>query len=127
VKVVRAFLFVLGLVTFAIGVLYVFAPRIFTDQMGFGDLAPEAWTDLRATYGGLQIAIGGFAMWASASPSRYRPGLVMASMVLPALAVSRAIGLVIDGNATGLLLAILVFEIALSAASWLLLSRLGRT
>jgi hypothetical protein len=120
-RVARGYLLIVGIGTLLIGVLYVVAPSIFTDPMGFGSLAPEALTDMRATYGGLQIAIGGFLIWTARDVGRQRDGLLLVGLVLSAVAAARALGLVVDGQTTGLLVGVLIFEVLLAAFSWFVL------
>jgi hypothetical protein len=120
-RLARGYLLILGVGTFLIGVLYVFVPNVFTDPMGFGSLAPEALTDVRATYGGLQIAVGAFLIWTARDVGRQRVGLVLVGLVLPAVAAARAFGLVADGEPTGVLVGVLIFEVLLSIFSWFVL------
>jgi hypothetical protein len=98
-------------------------PETLTDPSGFGTLAPEALTDLRATYGGLQVGIGGFLIWTASNVSRHRAGLMLVAVLLPAVAVARAYGLVVDGEATAGMLGALAFEIALSVIAVMVLRK----
>jgi hypothetical protein len=123
-RVARIFLTVLGVGTAVLGVLYVIAPNLFTGGSGFGTLAPEALTDFRATYGGFQIGAGLFLLWAARDVSRYRSGLVLLCILFPAVAVSRALGLLVDGNPTPQMVGALAFEIVTSVVSLLVLAKL---
>jgi hypothetical protein len=116
-KLRRWFLLALGAVFVIFGVLYAVSPTTLTDPSGFGVLAPEALTDLRATYGGLQIGIGVFLFWSGSDASRHRAGLTLVSATLAAVAVSRAYGLIVDGEATAGMVGALAFEVALSGAA----------
>lgn len=123
----RCYLAVVGVVTALLGVLYVFAPTLPTDASGFGEIPPEALTDLRATYGGFQVAIGLYLAWCSRHATRVRTGLILLCVLLPAIALSRVVGLVIDAEPTGLLVGVLTFEVALSGLSWVILRRTALT
>jgi hypothetical protein len=122
-RLARGYLLIFGLGVAVLGVIYAVAPSILTDPSGFGDLAPEALTDLRATYGGLQIGFGLFLVWTAIEQSRHRVGLVLLGITLPLIAITRAFGLVVDGKATGGLVAALMFETLASAATWFILSK----
>ena len=126
-RLVRGYLLMMGAVFSVLGVLYAFAPTIFTDATGFEALPPEALTDYRATYGGLQIGIGGFLIWAALDASRHRAGLMALSIMFPAIAGVRAYGLAADGEWTNILVGALALEITLSVVSLILLRKTNRT
>jgi hypothetical protein len=122
-RLARGYLLIFGLGVAVLGVIYAIAPALLTDPTGFGDLAPEALTDLRATYGGLQIGMGLFLVWTAIEPARHRVGLILLGVVLPFVALTRAFGLVVDGKATGGMVGALMFETLASAATWFILSK----
>ena len=68
----RAWLWTIGLASIAWGVLYSVVPHVLTDPSGYGDLAAEATTDVRGTYGGLQLALGLFFVWCALDSARHR-------------------------------------------------------
>lgn len=97
----RIYLLVLGAVALLFGVVYVVAPDVMLERIGsFPDLGPEATTDVRATYGGLQIALGIVVLWCAGSPDRRATGLLVAAVTMGSLAVSRTIGLLVDREPT---------------------------
>lgn len=122
-RLARGYLLLMGAVFAVLGVLYAVAPTIFLDATGFEGLAPEALTDYRATYGGLQIGIGGFLLWAALDASRHRAGFVALSIMFPAIAAARLYGLAVDGEWTNILVAALALEIILSVSSLILLRK----
>jgi hypothetical protein len=109
--------------TLVFGLLYLLAPTTMTDPTGFGPLGPSATTDVRATYGGLQIGLGLFLLWAAAEDARVRLALVLQVLTIGAVALSRALGILLDGEATGVLLGALAFEVLLTIAAIALLRR----
>ncbi len=115
--IARIFLILLGVATAALGVLYAVAPNVITDPTGFGPLTPTATTDIRATYGGLQLGLGIFLLWAASKPTRYRAGLVALCFMVPGLALSRFLGLLVDGDVKPLMWGVLAFEVVLSVVS----------
>jgi hypothetical protein len=120
----RTYLRILGAMTLFFGLLYLFAPTTMTDPTGFGALGPSATTDVRATYGGLQIGLGLFLLWAAAEDARVRLALVLQVLTIGAVGSSRALGILLDGEATGVLIGALVFEVLLTIAAIALLRRL---
>jgi hypothetical protein len=123
-RLARTYLRFLGAMTLFFGLIYLWSPRSMTDPTGFGALGPSATTDIRATYGGLQIGLGLFLLWAAAQEARVRLALVLQVLAIGAVAASRALGIFLDGEATGVLIGALLFEIALTIVSVALLRRL---
>ncbi|HJR19208.1 MAG TPA: DUF4345 family protein [Actinomycetota bacterium] len=123
---VRGYLFVVGIVFLVFGAIYLFAPEVLTDPTGFGNLKPEVFTDVRATYGGLQLAIGLFCLWSGMRSQHHRAALTLVVMTFGAVAGSRAVGLLIDREPTTAMISALSFEIVMSAVSAVILSRHGR-
>jgi hypothetical protein len=117
----RIVLLLSALAWLGFGVVYAVVPELLTDPTGFGSLAPEALTDLRATYGGLQLAIGAFLVWSLARPERHRTGLLLNAVAFGFVAGSRAIGLLIDGELAGGMLLALGIEVTWLAATLLAL------
>ena len=119
----RMYLRIFGALTAVIGLVYLIAPEGLTDAAGFGTLAPGGLTDVRATYGGIQLGMGGFLLWAAADEARVRPALVLVMLSIGAVALSRAIGLAVDGSANPFHVSGLVTEITLTALSAFALRR----
>jgi hypothetical protein len=122
----RVWLVLIGFVALAFGAAYLVAPTLLTDQTGFRDLSAEALTDVRATYGGLQIALGVFLLWSSAQAMRHRTGLLLIAITFLALAACRGIGLLIDGDWTVAMVSAFFIEAATFVITIVLLSR-GRS
>jgi len=120
----RTYLRILGSMTLFFGLVYLLSPQSMTDPTGFGALGPAATTDVRATYGGLQIGLGLFLLWAAAQEARVRLALVLQVLTIGAVASARAIGILLDGEATGVLVGALAFEVLLTIVSIALLRRL---
>ena len=122
----RTYLRVLGAMTLFFGLVYLLAPRSMTDSTGFGPLGPSATTDVRATYGGLQIGLGLFLLWAAAREARVHLALVLQALTLGAVASSRALGILLDGEATRVLVGALSFEVLFTIVTVALLRRLPK-
>ena len=121
-RAARIFLILMAIMSVGLGVLYLFWPLPMTEPMGFGPLAPSATTDVRATYGGFQIATGLFMFWCLRS-DRIQVGILLALLTAGAIAASRAIGLIIDGAFTDALKGAMTFEIVVTAISLFLFVR----
>jgi len=78
---------------------------------------------MRVYYGGLQLGLALFLLWATREPERARPALVMLMITMLALVLGRLVSLWLDGGALiGFDLASLIYRVlaaALAAAAWL--------
>lgn len=78
---------------------------------------------MRVYYGGLQLGLALFLLWAAREPERVRPALVMLMITMLALVLGRLVSLWLDGGALiGFDLASLIYRVlaaALAAAAWL--------
>jgi Domain of unknown function (DUF4345) len=122
----RAYLYFVGAMGLLFGVWYLVAPVAWTDPTGFGPLGPNALTDVRATYGGFQIGLGLFTIWAAADPERVRIGLVLQALTIGAIASCRLAGFAIDGSPNGFLRSAIATEIPFTALALIALRRLPR-
>ncbi len=123
-KLARFYLWGVGFFTLAFGLGYLIAPAALAEPAGFGVLGPSATTDVRATYGGFQIGMGAFLVWAAQAEERFRMALVLVALSIGAVFMSRVIGLVIDGELSDFHRMGLVFEASLTAATVVVLRRL---
>jgi hypothetical protein len=119
----RNYLIGVGVLSIAFGIAYLLAPTVLTDAANFGTLAPAAATDVRATYGGFQIGMGGFLLWSAASGDRIRGGLLLTLLTIGFVLGSRIVGLVLDGDMNDFHTSALVFESSLTAATVFVLRR----
>ncbi len=121
----RIYLRIFGAFSILFGVLYLFAPGFLTDAAGFGALTPGGLTDVRATYGGFQLGSGAFLLWAAAEESRVRLAVVLVALLIGAVALSRAFGLLFDGDANLFHPSAVTTEVALTCLSLYALRRIG--
>ena len=110
-------------VVFAVyGLAFVAAPAPLSQFVtGAAPATASGLIDMRATYGGMSVAVGAL-LWVSASrPSSRRIGLLGVLLLLLGMAGGRAVGLICDGPANAMMVAYLLLELAGAAlAAWLL-------
>jgi hypothetical protein len=121
----KIYLVLMGVSTVLFGLGYLFAPMQMLAPMGFTELKPSALTDIRATYGGLQIGVGLFLLYCL-PPARMRTGLVFSVLSIAAVALSRVTGLALDRDITQTLQYTAGLEIGLAVVALVLLLRLPR-
>lgn len=76
--------------------------------------------DMRATYGGMSIAVGAMLFLLAGKQRTLRFGLLSVALVLLGMAVTRVVGIVLDGNPNTLMFVYLVAEIVPSIIALLL-------
>jgi hypothetical protein len=87
----------LGAIGFALfGLAYLAAPQTMAALLGIQLTMPSAIGDVRASYGGLPIALGIF-LWLCARPERVHIGALLMMLTGVGLADSRLLSLVLDG------------------------------
>ncbi len=80
--------------------------------------------DMRATYGGMAIAVGLLILLLGSKESTLKLGLLSVILVLMGMATTRTIGFFIDGNPNSLMTIYLVAEIVPSIIALVLYRRL---
>ena len=83
--------------------------------------APQALTEIRATYGGLMIGIGLVFAGAAIKTEMTRFGLLSAAIMLTLIGLTRLYGIVADGSASPLLWQLLAVELVPATLAWCLL------
>jgi len=79
------------------GGAYLVAPAPVMQLSGIAHTSAAGLTDLRATYAGFQLGMAALLLWCLRDPSRYGAGLVAFACVVGGLAITRLLGLLIDG------------------------------
>jgi uncharacterized protein DUF4345 len=120
----RAYLYFVAVMGLVFGFWYLVAPTAWTDPTGFGPLGPNALTDVRATYGGFQIGLSLFTLWAAADPARVRIGILLQALTIGAIASCRMVGFAIDGSPNGFLRSAIATEVTFTVLALIALRRL---
>ena len=106
-----------GLGFLAFGLAFLVAPLQTMAAAGLplqGDLAA---TELRAFYGGLELALGGLLIAAALRPEARRHGLILSLASFGGIGAARALGMALAGSATPFLWAALATEATLAVLS----------
>lgn len=82
-----------------------------------------ALTDMRATYGGMSLAVGVLLFMLSAKPQTVRLGLSAVLLLMLGMAGGRMVGIAIDGSTTQMMWMYLALELIVAAAASVLLLR----
>ncbi len=88
--------------------------------------APESSSgliDMRATYGGMSIAAGLILIVLVRNAKTIRAGLISVFLLMTCMAITRTIGIVVDGQPNEVMYIYLVAEIIAAALSVLLLKK----
>jgi hypothetical protein len=93
----RAVLLLVGGSLAAVGVNGLLAPLTLLAPLGVQLQGPSALGEMRATYGGMHMAMGGFLLSAAFTPTLRRAALVVATVFVGGLAFGRAVGALVDG------------------------------
>ena len=124
-RIASAVVWIAGLFFVLYGVAFTFAP---VDMAAWvtGDApgTPSAAIDMRATYGGMSIAVGLSILLLGLRTATVSLGLLIIAIVLLAMAAARLLGIALDGSPNGLMLLYLVLEVV-GAALALFVRRAG--
>ena len=95
----------------AIGALFLFAPVRWARTVEISLPTPMSRTDLRATYGGFDFAMGVFLAICAARPEWHAPGLLAAGLALLGFALGRLLGFLAERSAQRLMVLFLAVEV----------------
>lgn len=110
----------LGVLMFAVlGLILLFKPEKLEAWVGIAAQTPEARTELRAWYGGLEVALAAFLVL-----GMFRPEIApVACLVLALISIGplcgRLIGFVADGSASASMWSIAAIEVTFVVLGWI--------
>ncbi|MEM9177033.1 MAG: DUF4345 domain-containing protein [Myxococcota bacterium] len=100
------------------GLLFVFVPEpLATTITGGAPSTASGMIDLRATYGGMSIAVGWMLAAFARDEALHATGLRAVAATLLCMAGGRTVGIVVDGNPNTWMWIYLAAEIAVAAAA----------
>ena len=117
----RIFLIVWIVAWIPFGLYCFFVPGSLQEAAGVKAVTETGTTDLRAMYGGLQIAIGMLAVLALRDEAHVRSTLLTIVVLVGGIGIARVLGALLDGDTSTFTLGAAAFEFAAAAwAGWLL-------
>jgi hypothetical protein len=116
-----------GAVVFAgIGLGFLIVPVRWASVVDIALPTAMARTDLRATYGGFDLAIGIFLALCARRTDWLGPGLAALGLAAAGFAGGRLLGILIEGSATPLMLGFAALETTAALGAFVLFRRLSR-
>lgn len=100
VRFARGFLFVAAIVLLAYALPFLFAPKLLGQLVQIEYVGPNAYVEIRAFYGGLELGIALYLMWSALAAQRMPYALMMFGLVFFPAGAARAWG-VLQYGATG--------------------------
>lgn len=128
----RQLAYIAAAIVILTGLLGLVNPLVAVRLFGLEVIDPRGISQVRATFGGLYLALGGMLLWAAtprasaAGNAAGRPYLRSAALLVGCVAAGRLLSVVIDGIITPLNLLFLAFEVAVALLA-LLASRSPRS
>ncbi len=92
----RWYMIINGMMLGLYGVYCIYNPQIVAD-MTFMTVSPSALTEIRAMYGGLEVALGLFFMVMAFDARRIETALIAMTMCFAGLGSTRVIGILMNG------------------------------
>ena len=106
-------LFLGGGAVFFIGARSLAAPRAAVEPFGILLLGAPALSEIRASFGGMHLGVGGFILAAAFLTRLRQPGLLLLLLYMAGLAVGRLVSAALDGAPSSLIWRLLAVEILL--------------
>jgi len=101
-----------GLLYTGLGVAYLVSPHKMASKTDFVLSSGTAEVELRAIYGGLEIALGLFMIFCAFRPSWLVFGLVLTVVIYAGFAGGRIMGIILADSFGGITWKLLLFEVA---------------
>ncbi len=118
---IRLFLGFSALIWFPYGIFCFLQPGYLTEAAGLGLTSATATTEVRAMYGGLQMAIGALSGMALLRPTLVQAALTALAFLAVGLGTARLIGSLLDASYSTYTVGGLIFEfLSAGLAIWLL-------
>lgn len=124
----KIFLHIYAVIFWVYGLIYALYPEFMLSLISNAQSAnSNAAIDVRATYGGMSLAVGLFTHYTAIHSARIKLGLVFVILLMLAMAITRTLGIVVEGNANSAMYLLLVSEIGAAAVAAALLQRSRET
>ncbi|MFP6584986.1 MAG: DUF4345 domain-containing protein [Candidatus Hydrogenedentota bacterium] len=110
-----------ALVFLTTGLVFLFTPMRLLSHLGINSLPPEALTDIRAVYGGIELGIAAYLFSRILRLKNLHEPLLLCTLIMSAMVVTRIYGILVDGSAVRITIVLLTMEVIgtiLSGAAW---------
>lgn len=122
-KLARSLVFASALIFVLVGAGFLLIPKQFAGVLEISLPTAMARTDVRATYGGLELGLGIFLILCVVRREWIRPGLWAVALTVGGFAAGRLVGFVAEGKINNFMLFFLVLELAVTLLAVILLRR----
>jgi hypothetical protein len=108
------------------GAVFLLDPTGYASKVDLVARTPIARAEVRAMYGGLELALAVFLATCAQRPEWWRLGLLLSALAFLGLGTGRAIGLAIEGAAPPFMRLLLISEAVLAALALLAMRHTSR-
>jgi hypothetical protein len=122
-KLARGLTFASALIFVVVGAGFLLIPKQFGGILEISLPTAMARTDVRATYGGLELGFGIFLLCCAVRREWIRPGLWALALTVGGFATGRLVGFVAEGTINSFMLFFLGLELAVAMLALFLLRR----
>jgi len=122
-KLARFLVFASALIFIIVGAGFLLIPRQYADVLEISLPTAMARTDVRATYGGLELGFGVFLILCVVRREWIRPGLWALALATGGFATGRLIGFVAEETINNFMLVFLALEVLVTLLALVLLRR----
>ena len=91
--------------------VWLFAVPTALEKIGIQLTTHEAFIDIRATYGGLELGLAAFLLTAQARPAWYRAAMLLSALCVGGFGAGRLSGILLEGQGTPLMWFFLAIEV----------------
>jgi hypothetical protein len=122
-KAARALVIVGGVILIAYGMVFLIAPQLLGRLVGLEFVRPDAYAEVRAFYGGLELGLGAFLLHGGVKVGHTRSALLLCGFAFAAAGLARAAGVAQYGFTDVSQPIVAALEIAYAGAALLLMRR----
>jgi uncharacterized membrane protein len=122
-KLAKSLVFASAVIFVVVGAGFLLVPKQCADILEISLPTSMARTDVRATYGGLELGFGIFLICCVVRHEWIRPGLWALAFTVGGFAAGRLAGFVAEGTINNFMLFFLVLELAVASLAVFLLRR----
>jgi hypothetical protein len=123
----RILLWIASVMFAVFGLAYLLDPAGLVGPAGLSLPTPSALSDVRATYGGVQLGFGAFLAWSALAAERVPAGLLALALIEMGVSLCRAVGVVVDGDLNRFHVTALAIEVPLTLLAWIAFTRVRRS